>query len=84
MVNHLLGIVTLMNRTSGKHFRWTVRVKGEKSMGDRSKMWVHISNAPAEVEDFEWRTQGFNSKSTQNPFQNRVNRLTEQQIGWDC
>ena len=38
----------------------------------------HISNALAEqasrVEDFEWRTQRLDSRSTQNPLQNRLDR----------
>jgi len=48
-----------------------------------------ISNALAEqasrVEDYEWRTQRLDSRSTQKPLQNRLDRLlAEQQRGRDC
>jgi len=48
-----------------------------------------ISNVLAEqvsrVEYFERRTQRLVSESTQNPLQNRLDRLlAERQRGWDC
>jgi len=53
------------------------------------RLEAYISNAPAEqasrVEDYEWRTQRLDSRSTRKLLENRLGRLlAEQQRGMDC